>query len=806
MSSNTASALPLSPATKVNCYHCGDECQSIRLVMEEKTFCCEGCKMAYQILNTHNMCDYYTLDNKPGLNLKNRRDARAYAYLDDAEIQDKLLEFNDGNVARVTFYLPQMHCVSCIWLLEHLYKLDQGVSHSRVNFLKKTATIQYDPTQSSLRKLAALLASIGYPPEINLGDIENARPKATSRKLLYQIGLAGFAFGNVMLFSFPEYLGMDMESERWFANIFGWLSILLATPVLLYSAQDYLISAWNGIKNRHINIDVPLALGIIMLFGRSVYEILMHTGAGYMDSFAGLIFLLLTGKWFQQKTWHQLSFERDYKSYFPVAATVRQGDDETTVPVQRLVPGDIILVRSQEIIPADGILLKGKARIDYSFVTGEAEPVEVNSGDRIYAGGKQVAESIEISLTRRVSQSYLTQLWNNEAFKTEAKGEVTLLADRAGTYFTWLILGVGALSFAFWSLNGDMVTAVNAFTAIMIVACPCAIALSIPFTLGNVLRILGRNHFYLKNNQVVEAFAAINSVVFDKTGTITNVEQQEYIFRGAENLSYADKVAVRSLTRHSAHPLSRRLYQSLVEIPAEMPQNFREIPGEGIEGSVDGRFVRIGSAEFTGGEKGQSGVFVAIEGNVLGYFEVKSRYRGGLRNVLEYFRKLGKTWLLSGDKDREAETLKVFFPERNDMLFERTPQDKLDFVRELQAKGNKVMMLGDGLNDAGALRQSDLGIVIAENTNNFTPACDAILQADQFDKLPQMVELARRGVKIVQRSYMVAFVYNVIGLSYAVSGHLSPLIAAILMPLSSVTIVLFGMISGNLAAMKLLKK
>jgi Cu+-exporting ATPase len=757
--------------------------------------------MVFEILNTNDLCQFYSLDAVPGTNQRERRDARAYAYLDDPEIQQKLLEYQDGQTAQVTFYLPQMHCVSCIWLLEHLYRLDNGVHNTRVNFLKKTVVIQYDPGITSLRKLASLLASIGYAPEINLGDVDQDRPKGMDKSLLYKLGVAGFAFGNIMLFSFPDYVGLDRLEDSWFSNLFGYLSILLALPVLLYSGKDYLTSAWNGIRTRHINIDLPLALGILMLFGRSVWEILSHTGPGYLDSFAGLVFLLLTGRWFQQRTWHRLSFERDYKSYFPVAATVKNGEDETTVPVNRLVPGDIILVHSQEIIPADGILLRGNARVDYSFVTGEANPVPVKSGERVFAGGKQTAETVEISLTKRVSQSYLTRLWNDEAFKTENKGQVTLLADQAGRYFTWLILGVGTLAFIFWAIQGQMMTAVNAFTAVMIVACPCAVALAIPYTLSNIVRILGRNRFYLKNIHVIEALSTINAVIFDKTGTITNVAKQQLDFKGGQ-MSPSEKLAVRSLCRHSTHPLSRQIYASLPDVPFISPDAFEEIPGRGIKGLVNGRNVVVGSADMVGVEPAP-GVFLQIDGKVIGYFDVKSRYRAGLDKVLNYFRIKGNTWLLSGDQDREAAHLRPYFPKQDSMMFQKSPQDKLDFVKELQRYGQHVLMLGDGLNDAGALRQSTVGIVVAENTNNFTPACDAILHAGEFERLPEFMQLAESGVWIVNRAYRVAFVYNVVGLSFAVSGNLSPLVAAILMPLSSITIVLFGTLMGNWKAQKL---
>ena len=772
--------------------------------------------MVYEILNTHDLCEFYNLDNQAGLSLKNQKPVKNYAYLDDPELREKLLEFENGQTAQVSFYLPQMHCVSCIWLLENLYKLDAGVIHSRVNFLKKTTTIQFSSDQTSLRKLATLLASIGYAPDINLGDVDGQKPPVLSRRLAYQLGVAGFAFGNVMLFSFPEYVGMSRETDAWFSAIFGYLSLLIALPVLLFSARDYFVSAWQGLRNLQLNIDIPLCLALFSLFGRSVWEILTHTGAGYLDSFTGLTFLLLIGKWFQQHVWHQLSFERDYKSYFPVAATVRTGTEETSVPVSRLVPGDIIVVRSQEVIPADGVLLKGTARVDYSFVTGESNPVLVQNGERIFAGGKQLGESVEIALTRRVSQSHLTQLWNNEAFKTNAKGQVTQLADAAGRYFTLLILtfGGGAVGY-WWLLRNDIPTAINAFTAVMIVACPCTVALAIPFTLGNILRILGRHRFYLKNIRVVEAFANISAVVFDKTGTITNVSQQEMNFRG-KPLDHTEKMAIRSLVRHSSHPLSRRLYESMPDVPTESPANFEEIPGLGIRGVFQGREVKIGSAEFMrrGGLKqvssASSGVFVAMEDQLLGHFEVKNRYRDGLIQVLSFFRKPARSssptpvFLVSGDQDRESGALAPFFPDADTMLFDRSPQNKLDFIKDLQQRGRRVLMIGDGLNDAGALRQSDLGIVVAENTNNFTPACDAILHADEFERLPQFVQLARQGVRIVNRSYAVALTYNAIGLSFAVSGALSPLVAAVLMPISSISIVLFGVGMGNWAARRIM--
>jgi P-type Cu+ transporter len=805
---------PADTATSAHCFHCNEACPNGHATpfrIEEKLFCCEGCKLVYEILNTHNLCDFYT--TSPRLEaVKTRPPAagKSYAYLDDDDIRQRLIEFEQGDTAQVTFYIAQMHCASCIWLLEHLANLDEGVTHARVNFLKKTVTIQFNTGQTSLRKLATLLHTIGYAPDINLNDVEGTSKPATSRRLAYQIGVAGFAFGNVMLFSFPEYVGMTREVDPWFSRVFGGLSILIALPVLLYSAQDYFISAWQGLRQRRLNIDVPLCLALLSLFGRSIWEIGTQTGAGYLDSFTGLTLLLLTGKWFQQRVWHQMSFERDFKSYFPVAATVRQGDQEGSVPVHRLVPGDIIVVRHQEVIPADGILTNGDAYIDYSFVTGESEPVRVGRGEKIFAGGKQMGALIEVSLTRRVAQSHLTQLWNNEAFKPTAKGQVTRLADAAGRYFTWLILVFGLGAVLYWGVwRGDAATAINCFTAVMIVACPCNIALSVPFTLGNIVRIMGKNQMYLKNIGVIEALAAVDTVIFDKTGTITEVAGRQGQWRQAMDWTWDEKIAIRSVVRQSNHPLSRQIYMAMPDVPVHMPEQYREITGQGIMGIINGSKVRVGTHTFVkedvSGEatEGVGGVWVGIDGRVRGCFDTQTRFRTGLAQVLDFFRaKTASVWLLSGDHKHPNAELRSYFPDDKAIRMGQSPQDKLDFVRTLQQSGQKVMMLGDGLNDAGALRQSDVGVVIAEDTNNFTPACDAIVAASEFQRIPDMIRLARSGVRIVQYSYIVALTYNAIGLSFAVAGHLSPLVAAVLMPASSISIVLFGTGLGNWAARK----
>lgn len=799
--------VPHKTAVETNCYHCGETCETLDIKIEEKHFCCDGCKMVYEILNENDLCTYYNLEDKAGISLKSSKEVSDYAVLDDAEVQRQLIDFEDDTLVKVTFYMPQIHCTACIWLLENLYKLHNGIAQSKVNFLKKETYITYRKADTNLREVVRLLASIGYAPAINLGDLtdeDDPKKYNTSKVFFYKLGVAGFVFGNIMLLSFPEYLGISRSLEGEFVRFFGYLNILLSLPVLLYSATDYYKSAFYSFRQKRLNIDVPIALGISVLFLRSVYEIITETGAGYLDSMAGLVFFLLIGKWFQRKTYDTITFERDYKSYFPISAIRRNDSGKLeTVALTKLGKGDTIIVKNQSLIPSDAILIKGRANIDYSFVTGEAEPIRRKIGETIYAGGRQVGETIEVTLTKKVSQSYLTQLWNDEAF-TKPSNSVSLLMDKIGQRFTVAILIVAFATGAFW-LWQDASVAMNAFTAVLIIACPCALALNVPFALGNTLRILGKHRFFIKNTDVIERMNTLTDLVFDKTGTLMAVSDNELTYEGQPLTDY-EKDLIATLAAQSSHPVSREIHQLLQNKNgssyANTINNFEEFVGEGVVANIDGSLVRIGSEAFIRGEavEHSRGTFISINGNIKGFFTVKNHYRKGVEDLTVRLKKDYHLAVLSGDNSRERQYLSPWFSE---LHFDQKPADKLNFIRQQQQQGKRLMMLGDGLNDAGALKQSEVGIAVSENLNHFSPACDAILDAAQLPHLDKYLAFAKNSMKMVYIGFGLSFLYNVFGLSFAVQGLLEPVIAAILMPLSSVTVVVFGMLSTSFAARKL---
>lgn len=796
-----------SAQSEIKCFHCGLSVENDKLFFDDHHFCCDGCKTVYLILKDHQLCDYYAIDSNPGINNKSNK-ANDYSFLLEDEIRLPLLDFFDDSYEKITLFIPNIHCTSCIWLLENFNRINNGVLESRVDFPKRQLSILYKKEKTNLKIISDQLANINYAPSYSLNDIIKEQPSRNNRKLLIKLGIAGFAFGNIMLFSFPEYLGFDPGTNPKIAALFNWLNAVLAIPVFLYSASDYYKNAFISLKNKVISLDVPLALGLVVLAFRSFYEILSHTGPGYFDSLAGLVFFLLLGKWFQNITFDNISFDRDFKSFFPLSVLKWKDSNFKSVSVQDLKVGDQILIKNEELIPADSILIEGEAYIDYSFVTGESKEQPVFNGQLIKAGGRQKGNAIKLEVIREVNQSYLTQLWNHETFSKKNKSKLISFSDFVSHYFTIVLLIIALLSFTFWvTVMNDWKSAFDAVCAILIVACPCALALSTPFTLGNAIRILGKRGFFLKNPGVVESLAQCDTYVFDKTGTLTRQGADKVKWVGNDNFP---AYWIYSITQSSNHPASRAINQYLSEqnlkVEKDFIRSFEEIPGKGILSISGKNTLKLGKPEWvepnlTIAEHGTL-VAIALNGVFLGYFQILPKYREQLGQLLNIQNK-ENNYLLSGDNENEKSNLVQLGFDEAKMHFNCSPSDKLKFIEELQEKKAKVLMVGDGLNDAGALKQAEVGIVISEDITQFSPACDGILSAKSFNEFKQFVSFAKASLKTIHYSFIISLMYNIVGLSFAVSANLSPVIAAILMPLSSITVVLFTTSMTNYKAKKL---
>ena len=811
------------------CFHCGEPCPDDTFAKAGKVFCCQGCLVVHDLLAENGLDQFYRLSSHPGVRIRQTSGASKWNYLDDPKLHQQLVDFSDGDSSRITFHIPSMHCVACVWLLENLFRLAAGVGKVQVNFPRREASIAFTPAQIKLSALVSLLASIGYEPQLTLGELARKQKRSSTQHRWLQVGIAGFAFGNIMLFSLPVYLGLDSLSGPLFRALFGYLSLALAVPVLVYSASDYWRSAFLSFRQRVLTLDVPITLGLTALYAQSSYEILSGRGEGYLDSLAGLIFFLLCGRIFQQKTQDRIAFDRDYRSFFPLSTTRKSACGEESVSISNLQTGDRLLLRNGELVPADSRLVSGRAFIDYSFVTGEAEPVAKNAGDYLYAGGQQVGSTIEIETVKPVSQSYLTSLWSHEAFQKNRSDYLNTLTNLYSRRFTRLVVLVAVGAGLFWLFRGDAGRGLKAFTSVLIVACPCALALAAPFTLGTAQRLLARLQVFLKSSLVLERLAKVDAIVFDKTGTLTSARTTSVSFHSdSKPLSSPDMLNepqcrwVHSLTRHSLHPHSVRIAEYAEDSCTPRAGNparpilsgnseiecFVEEPGQGISGRVEGHELRLGSRAWLE----QSGIsvppchgpfgsasFLAVDGRFRGTFALANSLRPEVERLLHDLSQTHELTLLSGDNERDQARFQSLFGASVLLHFNQTPMDKLSFIRGLQDSGRKVMMVGDGLNDAGALKQSDIGVAVVEKVGAFSPASDVILAADGVPQLAKILAFARKSVRVVHFSFCISAVYNLIGVSIAAAGFFSPILCAILMPLSSISVVLFACGATSLA-------
>lgn len=785
------------------CYHCGVACANDHIHIGDKVFCCEGCKLVYEILNENGLCDYYKIQSHPGLSqIKPLRNDK-FAYLDNEDIAQKLYKFTDGRNVIITFYIPGVHCSSCMWLLEHMHKLNKGITESRLNFTTKELTVHYNKEFISLRQVVELLATVGYEPYISLEDTDKKKAKYNNKGRIYKLGVAGFCFGNIMMMSFPEYLAPGTGIEEQYTTLFRVLNLVLSIPVFFYSASEFFVSAWKGLKQKTLNIDAPIALALIITYARSIYEIGTGTGPGYLDSMSGIVFFMLVGRIVQDRTYSSISFHRDYKAYFPIAVNVVTPKGLESRSLQELKEKDVVQLYNDEIIPADSVLLDHTALVDYSFVTGESEPVRILPGNTVYAGGKLRGEQVRMQVIKPVAGSYLTSLWNHHAFgrNKEVQNSEHSIIHLLSRYFTYILLVLAGITALYWAMH-DPAKVLPSVSAMLIVACPCALLLSANYTNGNLLRILSNNGLYLRDATVIEQIGKIDHIVFDKTGTLTQ-GSEEFATTGHQ-LSEDEKDWVYNMVVSSRHPYSQAISAWLgIRGLCELEQ-WTEIKGKGIEAYAGRNRIRVGSAGFTGvvtkGEK--ANVYIRINDEVTA-FEILPAFREAIPGIMPELKKRYSLSLLSGDNSRQKNRLHELLGAGSELLFEQKPEDKLNYIGKLQERGHHVLMMGDGLNDAGALQQSNVGISLADDINNFTPSCDAILDARKFGKLPRLLKLAASGKHIITFSFGISILYNIVGLAISMQGHMAPMIAAILMPISTVSIVLITTGASTVMARRL---
>lgn len=781
------------------CYHCGDPCELNIISYDEKHFCCNGCVAVYTILNQNNLGDYYCLTNNPGTKKGNQLH-RDYALIDDKSYRSKLIAYEDDHILKVSFYLPQIHCSSCLYLMEHLHAIDKRILHSAVNFTEKKVYLTILQSDHALQSAANLLASLGYAPEFDFEE----RKKSSTHPYVIMIGVTGFCFANIMLLSFPEYFGLSVGEEL-LLKVFRFLNLGLSIPVFLIAAKVFFAKAYGGIKNKYVNIDLPVSLAIVVTFLRSMYEIFTGSGIGYLDSMSGIVFFMLIGRWMQDKTVASLKFDRHLKSYFPISVEVMHDGLPEHIKVNEVKIGDAIRLKPNEIISVDSEVLQGESLVDYSFITGESQPVMVYPGKQLFAGGKIAGNSIIAHATKNFSSSEFTQIWNNEAFKKDKSAD-SKWTDRLGAYFAIITIAIATLTLLYWGFQHDVLRGLNALTAALIVACPCALLLGSSYTLGFISQKFAASGLFLKNAGLIDQLALIDHIVFDKTGTLTHQHHIE-VNKVLGEWNTCDRSLCLSLLKMTAHPFAQAVLKSESRMPFidSKIDSYRDVPGMGIEGWSMDHHIKIGSADFVNQSrcsKNTSEVLITMDGRIMAHYVLIESIRKGIPDLIRRLRNYDLT-VLSGDHSEAGWMIKELLPTHMTVLLAQKPQDKLDYIHARQHEDDRVLMVGDGLNDAGALKQSNIGLAVVDHFQSFVPACDMIAKSEHLRFLDRYLDIARKSKKLILVTFIYSILYNVIGLSYALTGNLKPLIAAILMPLSSIGVILIAYLGTFVITKKL---
>ncbi len=761
-----------SQAAKL-CVHCGTAFGGRGL------FCCGGCETVFGILQAGGLGEYYDIkaagyafqpagpvDAKP----------EAYGHLDSPELRARYL--NAEGEAR--FFVEGIHCVACLWLLERLPRLSPELAACRLDLGQSLLTVRLQ-AEGRLSPVAALIHRLGYRPHPIQDDADlEALQQQEQRAALLRLGVAGACAGNIMLMAVALYGGATGP----LADLFRWVSAGLFLPVLAYSAVPFYRSAAGSLKARQINIDVPIVLALALGALASAFNLLHGSPHIYFDSLAALVFLLLGSRYALRRLQARSARSSQLlQNFFAPVAHRLDGEGFTDVPPESLRPGDRVRVDHGERLPADGTLLEGRTQINAAWLTGEGLPVEAREGDRLYAGTLNEGPAFRLDVAHAVHESRLGQILRD--LEKDARPPLVGLTDRMARHFLAAVLALAAGAFA-WFAPSAPLEGLNRALSLLIVTCPCALALATPLTFSRSLGRAWRKGYVVKSGEALERLSEVSAVFFDKTGTLTHGELVVGAWEDLAGDPALNRGLVRGLEQASLHPVARALRHHLREAAAPPLEEVAEIVGEGVRGRFEGRRVEVRA--LPGGDGSATTVGLLVDGEVHARIGLRDRVRGEAARALRGLAALGcPATILSGDGAAVVARLGAELGLTPGACRSGLgPEAKVDLV----AAAPRSLMVGDGANDALALQRAHVGIAMHGAMDLSLRAADVYLSRPDLGAVEDLVVLGRETRRVLRRNFALSIAYNAIGGVLALGGWINPLAAAVLMPLSSLTVLL----------------
>jgi Cu+-exporting ATPase len=784
-------------------------------------YCCSGCRTVSEIILKSGNSRFYDYRGSEKLNPAEipAESSSYFEYLDSDLVREDYLQSpsessEDPNQKEAIINIQNIHCSACVWLNEKSISQLDGVSSVRISFATGRAVVRFSPDIVPLSQIFRLIQSLGYEPKLYSPHLRPEKTKQ-SRNLLMRLGIAGFCFGNIMLFGTSLYAGYFTGIEVEWKRLLHYLSWAFATPAYFYSGFPFLRGAWNSLKMKKLSMDVLLVTGISMAYFYSIYVTFTDQGEVYFDSVCMIYFFILLGKYFEERSRIQATEKIGFllEGLPDVCTKLDQTSESEIIKISRIQVGDRILVRSGERVPVDGSLESQIGYMDESFLSGESRPVTKQKGDAVLSGSLVSGDPIVILASSVSRDSTLSRLRTLIEKAVSEKPKLEKLTDKISTYFIGVVFLISLGTFLFW-ISESLETAIINTIAVLIVACPCALGLSVPTALVVNHIKNSRRGILLKDPNGIEPLSRLDRIYFDKTGTLTEgklvLESVQF-----KDPTFAAEITV-ALEGFSTHPIAKTLIKVLPELyPIGLqsdlqkdttsefhPSNWKnisEIPGRGIQGECfwegKNRFFQIGSANFlnawehTLAGPHQIEIFLGMDGEILGSWIFSDRIRAEAEASLREIQNLGiQTWILSGDRSQTVGAIAKNLSIR-DFCAEKLPNQKLEEIQNAQKKGQIVAMVGDGMNDGAALAQADLGISMGIASDLSLDKSDVVLVRNDLSSLPFAIKNARETNKIIIQNIGISFCYNSVMLPLSAMGFMAPVLCAALMALSSLTVV-----------------
>lgn len=815
------------PSTE-GCFHCGlplpkDQAFQEVIQGEQRHFCCFGCQSVCSAIYEAGLDGFYQRTPEGTLLAPPPEPPRDLGLYDLDEVQEEFV-LDLGDEREIHLLVEGIHCAACVWLIERSLSTLEGIHNAQVNLAGKRLLVRWNNNLIKLSNIIQRLADIGYAavpfdPESAEGAI-----KKQNRSLLFRMAFAGFAMMNLLWISIALYTGADTADGGQFLGLFQWVGFALATPTLFYSGWPFLRGAWSGLRHWHATMDLPIAIGALATYLYSTYVTLSDAPVGdvYFDTVVNFIFVILIGRYLEAMFKRQaVASTQRLLDLQPRVATLLRHGQEQTVPIRTVKPGDQVLVKAGYKIPVDGVILQGRSAVDESMLTGESEPVNKLTGDSVSAGTVNVSSALTLEVEGTLRDTALGRIIRLVEEAQSSKAPIQCTADRIVPWFVVTTLLLATLTFSYW-VASDFELALMAATSVLIITCPCAFGLATPMSIAVASGLGARNGILVKNGTVLETLSRVTHIVFDKTGTLTEGRMRVREIITAENIEANRLIELAAVVeRYSEHSIGRAIVDEAearhLNALEQPPEEFRGEPGYGVMANVGRHKVILGTGNWLQQqgvsipshfdstihrleEQAFTCVHIGLDQEYAGTLAIADELRPDAKTLVTNLRKAGiRMTLLSGDRRRVAEAVARELGGM-DVIAEVLPQDKDRIIGELQQQGEWVAMVGDGVNDAPALIRANVGIAIGSGTDASVESADIVLMSDELDKVRLATALSRRTLRTIRQNIGLSLTYNVIMVPLAMMAYITPLFAAIAMPISSLLVI------GNAARIRTLFK